>query len=117
MAETFTPDGLIAGDYPIQREVGTLISGQNLARGTVLGKITASGKYTTALSASSDGSQNPVAILVDAVDASGGDKPCSVYLSGEFNTNAMTFGTGITIANSKDALRDLNIYLQTGVAA
>jgi hypothetical protein len=112
MSETFTPDGLIAGDYPIQTEAGTLITGQNLARGTVVGKITASGKFTTALSASSDGSQAVYGILADSVDATSADKACVVYISGEFNTNAMTFGTGITIAaaNRRRRLRSNHGY-------
>ena len=57
---TYAPDKLIAGNAHllVGRKV-TIISGQNLVRGAVLGKITASGKYNLSLSAAADGSQTP----------------------------------------------------------
>ncbi|HEY8732269.1 MAG TPA: head decoration protein, partial [Candidatus Limnocylindria bacterium] len=62
--DTLALDALIAGDTDsIISEKITLITGQNLARGAVLGKITASGKYTLSLSAAVDGSQVPDRIL------------------------------------------------------
>jgi hypothetical protein len=53
----------------------TVISGQNLARNTVLGRITASGKYTAWTTGAADGSQNAAGILLDPVNASAGDQP------------------------------------------
>lgn len=50
----------------------TLISGQNLAAGTVLGMIE-SGKFTTYANGASDGSEVAAGILYAATDASGGD--------------------------------------------
>lgn len=121
-SDVFVPDQLIAGRFPLVTDTITLVSGQNLARGAVLGKITSSGKYTLSLSASSDGSQVPSAILADAVDASGGDKLAGVYLAGvylagEFNANALTIGASHTAASIKDTLRDAGIYLKTAVSA
>lgn len=113
----FVPDNLHAGDFPIRTRKVTLVSGQNLVRGTLLGQITTGGKYTKSASASADGSQTPKAILAEDVDASGGDKDAIVYISGDFNSNAMTFGTGHTAASVLDGLRDLNIYLHTPVSA
>ena len=72
-AETYVPDQLIAGNAKLVSAPVTFVSGQVLARGSVVGVITASGKYALSLSASSDGSQTPVAIVADAVDASAGD--------------------------------------------
>jgi Bacteriophage lambda head decoration protein D len=69
----------------------TLISGQNLAAGTVLGRITASGKYTTYANGASDGSEVAAAILYDATDASGGDV-----------TNARMVRRGPAIVNGND---------------
>lgn len=37
--KTYQPDGLISGDYPLQHKTFTLLSGQSLARGAVLGLI------------------------------------------------------------------------------
>lgn len=112
---TFTPDGLIAGTDDLQSRQITLISGQNLARGAVLGKITASGKYTLSLSASSDGSQTPAVILAEATDASGGDKVTVAYFGGVFDENAITLGTGHTKASVREALRDVGIKLQSSI--
>jgi|SRR6185437_6689047 len=119
-AEAYIPDQLIAGRFPLVTDSVTLTNISStgaLKRGTVLGVITASGKYGIALSASADGSQTPNAILADDADPTGGDVVAGIYLSGEFNTNAMTFGTGITIANSKATLRDASIFLKTSVSA
>jgi hypothetical protein len=115
--DTYDQDALLAGSnqLPITRTV-TLISGQNLARGAVLGKITASGKYTLSASAAGDGSNTPTAILVDATDASGGDKLCGIYEAGEFNEAALTLGVGHTLASIRDGLRDLGIHLKSIVA-
>lgn len=102
----YSPDQLIAGNAHllVGRSV-TLISGQNLERGAVLGKITASGKYTLSLSASSDGSQTPDLILAEDCDASAGDASALAYARGDFNVNALTLGTGHTAASIREGLR------------
>lgn len=114
---TYTPDGLIAGDYPIRTRLVTLITGENVVRGAVLGVITASGKYNLSLSAAVDGSQGPVAIAAESVDATSADKQIIVYESGDFNEDKLTFGTAHTAATARAALRDLNIYLHNPVNA
>lgn len=115
--ETFTPDSLIAGSFPVQTRSATIASGAGvLTRGTLLGKITASGKYVKSLAASSDGSEVPVAILSEDVDASLADVVTIIYETGEFNVNDVTFGTGHTEASVTDALRTLSIFLKTPVA-
>lgn len=114
---TYTPDNLVADDFPMMTGQVTIVSGQNLTRGAVLGKITASGKYTLSASAAADGSQNPSVILLQDTDASGGDKAAPVAESGAFNERAVTLGAGHTIASIKDALRDLGIYLRSSVKA
>jgi head decoration protein D len=57
----------------LSREEITIVSGQNLVAGAVLGKITASGKYKAYDDAAVDGSQAAAGILFDAVDASAAD--------------------------------------------
>lgn len=115
--------GVSSADSPIAVELiannsgllfarkGTLLSGQNLLRGALLGRITASGKYVLSLSASSDGSQVPTAVLVHDTDATAGDVETLVYQRGDFNQAAMTFGTGHTPTSVADALRDAGIFL------
>jgi len=111
MSETFTPDKLLAGDYPVVTDIVTIDTGV-LTRGTCLGKITTGGKHVIVNSASSDGSQNPVAILAEDADASAGDVQAVVYLSGAFNQAAVTFGGTDTADTHRAALRNLNIYLK-----
>jgi len=117
MSETYTPDRLIAGDYPLVTDEATILAGQTLSRGALLGKITASGKYQLCDSAASDGSEAPQAILAEDVDASGGDTVAPVYLSGAFNENAVIFGGSDDADTHRAALRDLNIYLKSPVSA
>ena len=62
-------------DNLYSRDKVTVASGQNLATGTVVGVITASGKVTQLAPGASDGSQNAAGVLLNAVDASTGDKP------------------------------------------
>lgn len=87
------------GDF--SRESFTLISGQNLKAGTVLGKITASGKYTILAPAAADGSQNAIAILGPATDATSADKRTAGIIGGpgvsvEVNGNLLIYPGGIT---------------------
>ena len=58
------------GNGKISRETVTVLSGQNLQAGAVLGKVTASGKYKALDPAAADGSQIATVILYDAVNAS-----------------------------------------------
>lgn len=115
---TYAPDKLIAGNAHllVGRKV-TIISGQNLTRGAVLGKITASGKYNLSLSGASDGSQTPDLILAENCDATSGDKVALAYARGDFNANALTLGTDHTVASITEGLRAKGITLIPAVAA
>lgn len=111
-SEGWTPDGLVASNASmLYSEPGTLLSGQNLARGAVLGKITSGGKLVLSLSGASDGSQVPYGILVDDVNASAGDKPCLVYVRGDFQAQALTLGASHTLASIEAGLRDRGIFI------
>lgn len=111
---TFTPDDGLVLSETVSRQI-TLASGQNLRRGSVLGKITASGKYVLALSASSDGSQVPAVILAEDTNASAADKVTVAYFAGTFDENACTYGTGTTPANAREPLRDVSVLLQSSI--
>lgn len=115
---TYVPDGLINGNAHllVPRKV-TILSGQNIARGAVLGKITASGKYILSLSGASDGSQTPDLILAESVDATGGDKEAIAYARGDFNAGALTLGASHTVASITEGLRAKGITILTAVAA
>jgi len=75
-----------------------------------------SGKYVKSLAASTDGSQYPAAILSEDTDATSADKTTVIYITGRFNSDAVTFGTGHTLASTKDDLRDKGIILQPATA-
>ena len=60
-------------DFKFSRDQVTVISGQNLAAGTVVGKITASGKYTILAPAASDGSQVAAGVMEFDCNASAAD--------------------------------------------
>jgi hypothetical protein len=63
------------------RETITVAAGA-LESGTVLGKITASGKYAAHAPAAVDGTETAVAVLWGKADASGGDAPAVAILRG-----------------------------------
>lgn len=108
---TYTHPNLFAGDHPRKEEVNTIVSGAgDLVAGTVLGKITASGKLTPVNDANADGSESPYAVLAQDADASAADVEAVTYLSGDFNESALVFGGDDTIDDHRDTLRTLGIY-------
>lgn len=100
---------------------------QTLVVGTVLGKVTATGKYKVCLSAASDGSQTPAALYVgDALGVAGDytiaattDSPALAIVRGPviLSDASLTLGTGTTAAAVKTAFAALNppILLSVGV--
>lgn len=95
---SFNPTALRAGDFPMISRPVTILSGQNLKRGAVLGAQTTGGKFLLSAAAAGDGSQAPKAVLAHDVDASAGDTVAPAYFTGEFGDLMMTFGTGHTQA-------------------
>lgn len=112
---TYAPDELVVV-VEIGKKLTVASGGGVLARGTVLGKITASGKVLKSLSAAGDGSQTPYAILAEDVDATSADADAMVYMAGTFNSNFLVYGTGHSLATVFDALRAVDIHLVTGLA-
>lgn len=83
--------------------------------GTLLGRITSSGKMTAYTVGASDGSENPIAVLNHAVTfAAAGDIADRMLVSGVVRRSKLVaFGVGdITIAEA-DALRDFTITTLT----
>ena len=112
-----THDALIAGNAHllVGRKV-TIAAGQNLVRGAVLGKVTASGKYVLSLSAASDGSQTPDLILAEDCNAAAADKSVLAYARGDFNSRALTLGAAHTVASITEGLRAKGITLLASIA-
>lgn len=76
-----------------------IASGQNLAKGTLLGKVTATGKYKIYDTTKTDGTENLAGVLPFACDATSGDENAYMYVHGEFNraelTAAQTVSAGV----------------------
>lgn len=67
--------------------------------------------------AASNGSQTPFGILIDNVNASSTQQRCSVYLTGEFNQNSITWPTGYVVTEATVvALRDIGIFLKLPIS-
>ncbi len=100
------------------RETVTIASGAGkLEPGTVLGKITTGGKYTTLAPAATNGSQNAAGILWDKVDASAADAPGVVMLRGPaiVNRHEIIWPEGATeaqITAATTALATIGIILR-----
>lgn len=110
--DTFVPDQLVANNPSLLlNEPAILLSGQNLKRGALLGKITTGGKFVLSASAAVDGSQTPVGILVDDTDATSGDKATIIYTRGDFTADAVIYGTGHTTASVAAGLQAKGICL------
>lgn len=91
-AGTYTPEQRFSGESDIITKPMTIATAAGaVAAMTVLGRITASGKLIPAAIGAVDGSATGVAILAEAVDATGGDVVASVYLAGEFSLDALVF--------------------------
>lgn len=95
--------------------------------GTVLGKVTATGKWKVALSAAVDGSQTPAGVYImdgqglsqDLILAANTDTKAIILARGDaiVADAGLVLGTGITAAAAKAALLALNppILVETAV--
>lgn len=105
-------DNLLLGTENF-RDHEILDESQNVVRGEVMGKKTANGRIVSSLAAASDGSEDVYTIILqDAETGVGETQSVSVLKMGQVNQNALTFGIGHTIANTKENFRDLGIYYQ-----
>ena len=116
------PKFLFAGDFPVVTRNITVKAGQKLSYGSVMGRVTADGKYVLCSKGAGDGSQDPQGILTENIDATDGDKTAVIYLSGQFNGNYMTAGgsyvtNGVITEELRDQLRKLSIFTENGIKA
>jgi hypothetical protein len=118
------PDGTVLGDVAVAatfaNHIKFVIADGSLdfivGEGFDVTIAAGSGKMKKSLAAAVDGSQVPVAILVDDADATGGDVGVGTYVAGEFNEASITFGSGHTAASVRNALREIGIHLRAVVA-
>lgn len=109
---------LSEGNGNISRDNITIVSGAGVIRaGTVLGKITASGKYTPSPATGADGSQNAVAINLYEVDATSADVAVSAIMrDAEVNSNILAYAASVDDNTKKAAkatqLASVNIIVR-----
>lgn len=116
--EVFNKDNIFAASQvqPVVATAATVLSGEGvLARGSVMGKVTASGKLKLVDSTEDDGSQTPYGILADSVDATSADATGVIFLTGEFNSDALVFGGTDTAADHEVAARKIGLFFKTNI--
>lgn len=101
------------------RDTGTVAAGQTLALGTVVGQDSTTGKLLAFDPAAGNGAQNPVGVLIDAIDATLIDRP-AVYIARHavLAAPALAWPSGITApqkAAAIAALKTLGILVREGV--
>jgi hypothetical protein len=88
----------------------TILSGQNLVAGAVVGRQTTGGKYVAYDNAGTDDGRRTVAgILVGAVNASGGDAIGLVLRRGPamVNKNDLTWASGVDASEQAAAITEM----------
>ena len=70
------------------------------------------GSFVKSVKTATDGSQNPVAVLVDDVDATAGPRPGSAYFMGEFNARAIIFDPSWALDHLRASLPN-GVYLKS----
>jgi len=111
---TETPDNLLVGgsNYDALTKIGTVLTGQTLVRGSVLGVITASGKLQLCDASASDGSEDPKFILINDTGVLAADAEAVAYKTGAFQRSALTWGTNGAPTGYEEALHLRGIYLK-----
>jgi hypothetical protein len=94
-----------------------LKGGQDVIAGSVLGRISASGLLTLCKAAAGDGSEVPMAVVLDQISAFAADgitprdTPFAAAVGGSFNWTALYFDPSIVdIETARDALRKTGIF-------
>ena len=99
---------LAAAAAAASREIVVILSGQALEAGTVLGRITETGKSVALDPTANDGSENAAGILWDGVDASAGDrKGLAITRTAAVRADALLWPDGITSPQKAAALAQL----------
>lgn len=102
------------------RDEETLASGSCIvAIGTVLGKVTASGKYKPLAPGASDGTQNAAAVILETADATSADQTVvTLKRHAQVVSQNLVWPAGITGNQKSNAIAELEaigIVARTGV--
>lgn len=75
------------------------------------------GNYVKCVSTARNGSQHPVCVAAEDMNATSAARNISVYMTGEFVESSLIFGGADTIADHRDALRARSIYVRPIMSA
>lgn len=104
-----TGDFMLGAPGTIALEYGTLASGNNLTAGTVLGRVTSSGKLAPYDNTASDGTETAVGVLYDNVDATDADQAVTyVARLAEVQTDKLVWDVANDGAAQTAGLADLS---------
>ena len=112
---TVLTEGTHAGEFIVSeangkrsREAITVLSGETLEAGHIVGIETASGKYKEWNPGNTDGSETAAGVLFEAVDASAADADgVAVVRDAEINRGEVVYFTGATPAHHDIAATQL----------
>lgn len=98
---------------PIITEAATLLSGQDLAELTAVGRVTASGKVVKAVQTAEDGSDKIIGFMVYAVNADGADAACQIYKGGRINKSLATIDASYSAVHLASMFDGTALSLET----
>lgn len=95
-------------DARFSRENVVVASGSTLAIGTVVGKVTATGKVVQINFSGNDGSQNAYGVVIDDYDATNGDvRGVAIVREAVVNDSKLVWPSGATAEQKANALAQL----------
>jgi hypothetical protein len=91
------------------REVVTVLAGEVLPLGAVLGQVTASGKLKALDPSATDGSEVAAGVLLEACEALTGDRPDGLIVTRHafLADHALVWPLGITASQNQTAIQQL----------
>jgi hydroxyethylthiazole kinase-like sugar kinase family protein len=112
MSEAYEYEVFQTGSDQMVTTAGTVTSGQNVAKRTPMGRVTATGKLVAWAPAASNGSEKAIFLSAIAVDATGADKIAPMIKTGTFNPELINWPDGVTDAQKAGAFDGTPISLQ-----
>ena len=102
------PREIFANDLPKMSKPVIVNQGQVLVEGTVMGRVTATGK---SVKAANDGSEKPRGILAFDLDTTAADTRAEIFTAGGFIGKNLTLGAGWTVADIAAAFEGTPIHI------
>ncbi|MCJ2108035.1 head decoration protein [Methylobacterium sp. E-041] len=110
---TYVPEHDIVGTMPVYSEPETYLTGALVAKRSVVGRVTASGKLKLAVKTATDGSQKPIGIAVRDVDASAADAVGPTYKAGVFDPTTLTIDPSFSVEDVRLAFEGSPLFIRT----